>query len=73
MTIDERLERLTERHEALSGHIELLTADLVQLKERVDDLTSNVDRQRRTMYDMMAGFSSLVELARSQEHRIEGR
>ena len=71
MTIDERLDRLTERHEALSTHIELLTADLVQLKERVDDLTANVDRQRQTIDDLMIGFSTLVELVRSHEHRID--
>ncbi|AXC15874.1 hypothetical protein ACPOL_6662 [Acidisarcina polymorpha] len=78
MSIDERLDRLTERHEALTGHIELLTADvsqlggdLKQLKERVDDLTVNIEKQRRTMDDLMVGFSSLVELARSHEHPID--
>jgi hypothetical protein len=71
VTIDERLEKLTERHEALTGHVELLTADLGQLKERVDHLTINVDRQRSTMDDLMVGFSTLVELVRSHEHRIE--
>jgi hypothetical protein len=71
MNIDERLTRLTERHEALTGHVEILTADLGQLKTRVDDLTANVDKQRRTMDDLMIGFSTLVELVRSHEHRIE--
>jgi len=78
MDIDERLTRLTERHEALTGHIELLTADLIQLKERADDLTikmdgltTNVEKQRRTMDDLMVGFSTLAELARGHEHRIE--
>jgi prefoldin subunit 5 len=71
MTIDERLDRLTERHEALTGHIELLTADLAQLKERVDELTESTIRQRRTMDDLMVGFSTLAELARSHDRRIE--
>jgi hypothetical protein len=62
--------RLTGRHEALAGHIELLTADLAQLKERVDDLTASTATQRRTRDDLMDGFSSLVELARSHEPRI---
>jgi hypothetical protein len=70
MTIDERLDRLTERHEALTGHIELLTMDLVQLKVRVDNLTENVEKQRQTMDDLMVGFSTLAELARSHENRI---
>jgi len=71
MTIDDRLSRLTERHEALTGHVELLTVDLAQLKERIDNLTANVDKQRTTMDDLMVGFSTLVELVRSHEHRIE--
>jgi hypothetical protein len=70
MNIDERLTRLTERHEALTGHVEILTADLGQLKERMDDLTANVDKQRTTMDDLMVGFSTLAELARSHENRI---
>jgi prefoldin subunit 5 len=70
MNIDERLDRLTERHEALTGHVEILTADLGQLKERMDDLTANVEKQRRTMDDLMVGFSTLVELARGHEQRI---
>ncbi len=70
MNIDERLSRLTERHEALTGHVEILTADLDKLKERIDDLTTNVEKQRRTMDDVMVGFSTLVELARSHETRI---
>ncbi len=32
MTIDERLEKLTERHEALTLTVELVTADLQTLK-----------------------------------------
>jgi chromosome segregation ATPase len=71
MNIDERLTRLTERHEALTGHVEILTADLGQLKERIDDLTANVEKQRRNMDDLMVGFSTLAELARSHENRIE--
>lgn len=64
MNIDERLTRLTERHEALTGHVEILTADLGQLKERIDNLTANVETQRRTMDDLMVGFSTLAELAK---------
>ncbi len=71
MNIDERLDRLAERHEALTGHVEILTADIGQLKERIDDLTANVETQRRTMDDLMVGFSTLADLARSHEHRIE--
>ena len=32
MTIDERLDRLTERHEALTQSVELLTRDVAELR-----------------------------------------
>jgi len=35
MNIDERLEKLAERHEALAQSVELLTADIKQLAETV--------------------------------------
>lgn len=69
MNIDERLDRLTERHEALTIHVEILTADIAQL-------TNSVKRMESRMEDLMTGFSTLVELAKSHEIRIsrlEGR
>ena len=38
MTIDERLEKLTERHEALSQSLELLTHDVATLHSSVQAL-----------------------------------
>ena len=64
MTIDEKLMRLTERHEALTGHGEMLTQDVTQL-------TSDVRTMGSAMNDLMGGFTTLVELVRSHEHRIE--
>lgn len=78
MTIDERLERLTERHEALTQTVELLTADVRTLAGNVEALTANVTAltadahvQRRTMDDLMLGFSTLAELARRHEQRLD--
>jgi archaellum component FlaC len=42
MTIDERLERLTERHEALTQTVEFLAAAQIGSDERVDKLTALV-------------------------------
>jgi archaellum component FlaC len=42
MTIDERLERLTERHEALTMHLELLTRDVQELKAAVQTDAANI-------------------------------
>jgi hypothetical protein len=57
MTIDERLEKLTERHEALTQAVELMAAE-------------NRDRDRR-MGDLMEGIARLLHVAEIHEHRIE--
>lgn len=56
MTIDERLDRLAERHEALTQSVELLTSD--------------VHRMRGIMDDMMEGIKRLVRVAEIHERRI---
>ena len=63
MTIDERIEKLTERHEALAQSVELLAADLRQQKENFDQLGQKVDK----LADITA---DLVKVARIHEHRI---
>ena len=57
MTIDERLERLTERHEALTQSVELMAAE-------------NRERDRR-MGEVMEGIAHLLHIAEIQEHRNE--
>ena len=44
MSIDERLERLTERHEALTQTVELLTKDLSDMKGLVNDIAEGTAR-----------------------------
>ncbi|MBV8629514.1 MAG: hypothetical protein JOZ83_01230 [Silvibacterium sp.] len=44
MTIEERLERLTERHEALTQTVELLARDLHETKEVVARIVKGVER-----------------------------
>jgi len=44
MTIDERLERLTERHEALTQTVELLTRDLQSLHDFSKDIAEGTAR-----------------------------
>jgi archaellum component FlaC len=65
MTIDERLDRLTERYEALAQSVELLTADVRQL-------TANVNRMRDMMDNLMTGFGAIAELVRRHETRLDG-
>jgi hypothetical protein len=42
VTIDERLERLTERHEALTLNVELLTRDVETLRAVVEKDGENI-------------------------------
>ena len=56
MTIDERLERLAQRHEALTQTVELLTADNRQLTEE------NKQRDRR-LGEIMEGIARLLHVA----------
>ena len=44
MDIDERLERLTERHEALTQTVKLLTKDLSDMKVLVNDIAEGTAR-----------------------------
>jgi hypothetical protein len=44
MTIDERLDRLTERHEALTQTMELIAAAQVKNDERFGQLTDAMNR-----------------------------
>ena len=44
MDIDERLERLTQRHEALTQTVELLTKHLSDMKVLVNDIAEGTAR-----------------------------
>jgi chromosome segregation ATPase len=44
MNIDERLDKLVERHEALTQSVEMLTSDLHELKSLVSDIAEGTAR-----------------------------
>jgi archaellum component FlaC len=56
MDIEERLERLTDRHEALTQTVELLTKDLSDMKVLVSDIAE--------------GTARLLHVAENREKRI---
>ncbi|MGC9948155.1 MAG: hypothetical protein ABSF64_17460 [Bryobacteraceae bacterium] len=62
MTIDERLERLTERHEALTQSIELTHHDIEEMVKR--------EAARDAKYSER--FSRILDLIENHERRIEG-
>jgi hypothetical protein len=57
MNLDERLERPTERHEALTQTVELMA-------------TENRQRDRR-LGEIMEGIASLLHVAEIHEHRLD--
>jgi hypothetical protein len=68
MTIDERLEKLTERHEALTQAVELMAAENRDRDERWAKQMANRDKQ---MGDVLEGIARLLHVAEIHEHRIE--
>jgi hypothetical protein len=63
MTVDERIEKLAERHEALAQTVELLTIDLRKTESIATELTKSMMVLRESVLD-------LVGVVRSHEHRI---
>lgn len=71
MSIEERLEKLTERHEALSQTVEIVVGMQRENERRMaetDRRMAETDQRVRTLTDLMAG---LVELVRRHEERLD--
>ena len=68
MTIDERLERLAERHEALTQTVELMIAENRERDRRI--AAENRERDGR-MTEIMEGIARLLHIAEIHEQRIE--
>ncbi|HYY69362.1 MAG TPA: hypothetical protein VE734_06495 [Terriglobales bacterium] len=67
--IDERLDRLTERHEALSQSIQLLTADVHALQEAAK-MTMNA---AASLLETTTNLTRIVESHERRITRLEGR
>jgi hypothetical protein len=60
LNIDERLEKLAARHEALAQSLEILTHDVETLKDTVREQNSGV----------MSILQGLIDVVRSHENRL---
>jgi hypothetical protein len=70
MTIDERLDRLTARHEALTQTVELLLAAQLRNEER-HEKNENMQAKTQTMLaEIVESIHSLERIAFAHEHRI---
>jgi len=56
MTTDERLDRLTERHQALAESLQLLTADVQNLAQTLEQSIKKHDRILRGHADLIGGL-----------------
>jgi hypothetical protein len=67
MTIDERLEALTARHEALTQSLELLTYDVREMRASMDHRFAKTAEIFETALD---SIKRLETIATAHEHRI---
>jgi hypothetical protein len=69
MTTDERLERLTERHQALAESLQLLTADVRSLAQSVKEH----DKILRGHADLIGDLARIASVHERRIERLEGR
>lgn len=69
MTIDERLDRLTERHEALTQTVELMVHQQQEWWEKAE---KRQEKNETLMAHMLESIDSLARIAHLHERRITG-
>jgi len=65
MTIDERLDRLVECHEALSQSVELLTKDVRELGQSVGELRQGFGELGKYVGEVAEGTARLLRVAQN--------
>jgi hypothetical protein len=70
MTIDERLDRLVVRHEALSQSVELLTRDVREMGQGFEKLGQQIGDLGKYTGEIAEGTARLLHIAEIHEHRI---
>ena len=76
MSFEERIDRLTERHEALAQSVEMHNAMLSRLEALQQDQLLQNQHQREMMNALMEATNKLLRTAEQHESRIrdlEGR
>ncbi len=66
MTIDERLDRLTERHEALTQSVELLTTS-------IHEQSQQIAQNSQQIHEVMEAAARLLHIAQIHEQRLPGQ
>lgn len=68
MSIDERLEKLTERHEALTQTVEIIAAMQKENDKRFAERGAEFDRR---MGQVLEAITQLGHIAESHDHRLD--
>ena len=68
MTIDQRLERLTERHEALTQSLESTVAENRERDEKAD---ARMGKLISLIENLAGSVDKVAQLAANHEHRID--
>ena len=75
MTIDQRLDRLTERHEALTQSVELLLRESQEQTRQITEHTRQIAEHTRDCARVGAlrdASSALLQIVQRHENRISG-
>lgn len=72
MTIDERIERLAERHEALAQSVEILRDAVHETSNNVNALTTRFDGLTVLMAQLLGAVRTVAEAIENHERRISG-
>jgi hypothetical protein len=70
MMIDERLDRLVERHEALALRVELLQSTVHEQSGNIDKQTANIDKLISALKIDGENIAALARIAESHERRL---
>jgi len=74
VNIDERLDRLTTRHEALTQTVEILTHDVSTLRDTMNTMNASLATLRDTVREQNTGIMSILQgildVVRSHENRL---
>lgn len=70
MDIDQRLDKLTARHEALTQTVELITRMQIKTEEAQQNLVESQRKNEVLIAQVMESVNGLARIAHSHEHRI---
>ena len=71
MTFDERINRLTERHESLTQSLELLARQVQDMREVVMEVAEDHENLKTLVTDIAEGTARLLHVAEIHERRLD--